>query len=141
MKRWMSARESSWACGPDPDLCVHITKRAPRIGRRSRIARLLVLEVRMAPPTDTAVERPSEYEKFQILVDDPADDPRLGFREYADAFADIVCGSPPRFAVGIFGSWGSGKTTLMRAIMAASRGGTTSSRSGSTPGATNASRS
>ncbi len=72
----------------------------------------------MAAPGETALERPSEYEKFQILVDDPADNPRLGFREYADAFAEIVCGSPPRFAVGIFGTWGSGKTTLMKAIMA-----------------------
>lgn len=60
----------------------------------------------------------SGYERFQILIDDPAVDPRLGFREYADAFAEIVCGSPPRFAVGIFGSWGSGKTTLMKAIQA-----------------------
>jgi hypothetical protein len=74
--------------------------------------------VRVAAPTETAIDRPSKYEKFQILVDDPAEDPRLGFREYADAFAEIVCGSPPRFAVGIFGTWGSGKTTLMKAIMA-----------------------
>jgi hypothetical protein len=74
--------------------------------------------VRVAAPTEGAIERPSKYEKFQILVDDPAEDPRLGFREYADAFAEIVCGSPPRFAVGIFGTWGSGKTTLMKAIMA-----------------------
>jgi predicted KAP-like P-loop ATPase len=66
--------------------------------------------------SEPAVERLREYEKFQILVDDPAEDPRLGFREYADAFAEIVCGSPPRFAIGIFGSWGSGKTTLMQAI-------------------------
>ena len=79
---------------------------------------LLALEVQMASRTETAIDRPSTYERFQILVDDPAEDPRLGFREYADAFAQIVCGSPPRFAVGIFGNWGSGKTTLMRAIMA-----------------------
>jgi hypothetical protein len=62
--------------------------------------------------------RTSDYAEFRILVDDPADDPALGFADYADAFAEIVSGSPPRFAVGIFGSWGSGKTTLMRAIWA-----------------------
>jgi hypothetical protein len=72
----------------------------------------------MAAPAAAAVQRPSDYERYQILVDDPAEDPRLGFREYADAFAEIVCGSPPRFAVGIFGTWGSGKTTLMQAIKA-----------------------
>jgi hypothetical protein len=67
--------------------------------------------------TDTGQPRASEYANFRILVDDPADDPALGFPEYADAFAEIVALSPPRFAVGIFGSWGSGKTTLMRAIL------------------------
>jgi KAP-like P-loop domain-containing protein len=66
--------------------------------------------------TVSAQPRESEYSKFRILVDDPAEDPALGFPEYADAFAEIVADSPPRFAVGIFGSWGSGKTTLMRAI-------------------------
>ena len=35
------------------------------------------------------------------------------------AFANIISQSEPRFTVGIFGGWGSGKTTLMRAIMAA----------------------
>jgi hypothetical protein len=68
--------------------------------------------------THTEQPRTSEYAKFRILVDDPADDPALGFPEYADAFAEIVSLSPPRFAIGIFGSWGSGKTTLMRAIWA-----------------------
>jgi hypothetical protein len=67
--------------------------------------------------TDTAQPRASEYANFRILVDDPAEDPALGFPEYADAFAEIVAFSPPRFAIGIFGSWGSGKTTLMRAIL------------------------
>jgi KAP family P-loop domain len=68
--------------------------------------------------TDSGQPRTSEYASFRILVDDPADDPALGFPDYADAFAEIVSLSPPRFAVGIFGSWGSGKTTLMRAIWA-----------------------
>jgi hypothetical protein len=35
------------------------------------------------------------------------------------AFANIISQSEPRFTVGIFGGWGSGKTTLMNAIMAA----------------------
>lgn len=56
------------------------------------------------------------YEEFRVLLDDPTDRPRLGFDVYADAFAQIIEHSKPRFAVGIFGDWGSGKTTLMRAI-------------------------
>ncbi len=60
--------------------------------------------------------RTGQYASFRILIDDPAAKPALGFEEYAEAFEEIVCASPPRFAVGIFGGWGSGKTTLMRAI-------------------------
>ena len=54
----------------------------------------------------------------KIVLDLPSDVPSLGFPEYADALADIVVKSDARFAIGIFGDWGSGKTTLMRAIRA-----------------------
>jgi hypothetical protein len=53
---------------------------------------------------------------YRILLDEPARRPALGFDEYAQAFAAITRQSEPRFAVGIFGDWGSGKTTLMHAI-------------------------
>jgi hypothetical protein len=53
---------------------------------------------------------------YRILPDQPAGRPALGFDQYARAFAAIARQSDPRFAVGIFGEWGSGKTTLMRAI-------------------------
>jgi hypothetical protein len=59
---------------------------------------------------------PSPYEEFRVLLDGPTDRPRLGFGVYADAFAQIIEHSEPQFAVGIFGDWGSGKTTLMRAV-------------------------
>jgi ABC-type phosphonate transport system ATPase subunit len=56
------------------------------------------------------------YADFTILLDDPAQMPGLGFGAYAEALAGIVAHSRAEFAVGIFGTWGSGKTTLMRAI-------------------------
>jgi KAP-like P-loop domain-containing protein len=56
------------------------------------------------------------YETFTVLLDDPAERPTLGFDIYAEALAQMVQHSRPRFAIGIFGDWGSGKTTLMRAI-------------------------
>jgi predicted KAP-like P-loop ATPase len=40
----------------------------------------------------------------------------LGFPAYAKAFAEMIEHSRAQFPIGIFGSWGSGKTTLMRAI-------------------------
>lgn len=62
------------------------------------------------------------YADFTILLDDPAQTPGLGFNAYADALAGIVAHSRAEFAVGIFGTWGSGKTTLMRAIQARLKG-------------------
>jgi hypothetical protein len=58
-------------------------------------------------PTDDAVK---------ILIDSPSKEPKLGFEATASALAQIIRESPPRFAVGIFGDWGSGKTTLMDEI-------------------------
>jgi hypothetical protein len=56
------------------------------------------------------------YGDFRVLLDDPSEDPALGWRDYASAFAGVVEHSRPQFAVAIFGDWGSGKTTLMKAI-------------------------
>ena len=58
------------------------------------------------------------YESFQILIDDPAATLALGFDDYAAALAEVATVSRPQFAIGIFGPWGSGKSTLMKAIRA-----------------------
>jgi hypothetical protein len=52
----------------------------------------------------------------KLLLDVPSRQPALGFSETARALAQIILQSDPQFAIGIFGGWGSGKTTLMRAI-------------------------
>jgi len=56
------------------------------------------------------------FDDFTVLLDEPADVPGLGWAEYSGALAQIIGHSAPRFAIGIFGDWGSGKTTLMRSI-------------------------
>lgn len=58
----------------------------------------------------------TDFETFRVLLDEPAADPALGYGGYAKAFADVIRHSEPQFAVGIFGDWGAGKTTLMKAI-------------------------
>jgi predicted KAP-like P-loop ATPase len=55
----------------------------------------------------------------KMLLDSPSTGPALGFDRTARALAQIVTDSDPRFAIGIFGGWGSGKTTLMEAIQRA----------------------
>jgi len=67
------------------------------------------------PPADD-VSGMARYATFKVLLDEPAAQPGLSFDRYATVLADTIVHSRAEFAVGIFGSWGSGKTTLMRAI-------------------------
>jgi energy-coupling factor transporter ATP-binding protein EcfA2 len=60
----------------------------------------------------------SEHLK-KVLLDNPTTTPALGFDSIGRAFATIISESPPQFAIGIFGGWGSGKTTLMKVIKSA----------------------
>jgi hypothetical protein len=54
---------------------------------------------------------------YRILLDVPlSQNLALGFNELAESFRDVVENSDPQFAIGLYGSWGSGKTTLMEAI-------------------------
>lgn len=52
-----------------------------------------------------------------IIPDVPLLDPGLGFAEYAEALADAIRGGePPQFTIGVYGAWGSGKSSLLNAI-------------------------
>ena len=58
-------------------------------------------------------------ELLPIVADTPSEQPTMGFQAYAEAIgAAIRGGSPPQFTVGIYGSWGSGKSSLLNAIRA-----------------------
>src|SRR5829696_7163499 len=59
---------------------------------------------------------PDNNNKIQIIIDDPAEEDALDFRRYSQNLANIIRTTKPKFAVGIFGKWGTGKTTLMRMI-------------------------
>lgn len=52
----------------------------------------------------------------RVIVDSPSQDPGLDFPRFVSALVAVIKQSKPRFAVGVFGTWGSGKTTLMEAI-------------------------
>jgi KAP family P-loop domain len=54
----------------------------------------------------------ADYSRFKVLLDDAAQEPELGFRSYATALSELIRFSRPEFAVGVFGTWGSGKTTF-----------------------------
>lgn len=63
-----------------------------------------------------AEPRGGYFENFRVLLDHPAASVALGFSDFACGLAELVESSPAEFAVGIFGTWGSGKTTLMESV-------------------------
>jgi hypothetical protein len=60
-----------------------------------------------------------ERENIPMLDDLPADEDALGFAPYREAIAGIICdpSTSTPLTIGIFGKWGSGKTSLMNMIM------------------------
>lgn len=57
-----------------------------------------------------------DFSSFQILIDQPAEQVTSRTAKLAESLAAMIERSPAQFAVGIFGPWGTGKTTLMDAI-------------------------
>ncbi len=57
-----------------------------------------------------------DLQKGLIITDDIAINPILDFNSYRDAITNIIKKSHPKFTIGIFGDWGTGKTTLMDSI-------------------------
>ena len=56
-----------------------------------------------------------ENQKGLILTDDVTLKP-INLEKYSNAIVKIVKESYPKFTIGIFGDWGTGKTTLMNLI-------------------------
>lgn len=54
--------------------------------------------------------------KTKILVDEFSSEPINDFEELSNTLATVIKNSEPHFTVGIYGEWGTGKTTLMRLI-------------------------
>lgn len=54
--------------------------------------------------------------KGKIIADIYSEDPDEYTRSYANAIVDTIKESDPHYSIGLYGEWGSGKTTLMRDI-------------------------
>jgi predicted KAP-like P-loop ATPase len=52
----------------------------------------------------------------KIITDEPITEDAPDFIEYSQKLSKIIINSDPRFTVGIFGDWGTVKTTLMQMI-------------------------
>lgn len=52
-----------------------------------------------------------------IIVDSPRRDPQLGFQSYVEALSAAVAGgNPARYTVGLYGPWGTGKSSILSAL-------------------------
>ena len=52
---------------------------------------------------------------YKIITDEPAEN-APDFEKYSERLSNIIINSKPQFTVGIYGGWGTGKTTLMQMI-------------------------
>jgi ABC-type phosphonate transport system ATPase subunit len=55
-------------------------------------------------------------QKGMIITDDVTYHPVLDFDLYSDTVVYIIANSYPKFSLGIYGEWGTGKTTLMKSV-------------------------
>ncbi len=55
---------------------------------------------------------------IKIITDEPTLEDALNFERYSSKLAEIIRNSTPRFTIGIFGGWGTRKTSLMKMIEA-----------------------
>jgi GTPase SAR1 family protein len=60
---------------------------------------------------------PAAPAPLHIVVDEPTTTLGLGYGEYVDALASVVIGGDPaRFTIGIYGAWGVGKSSILKAL-------------------------
>ena len=55
-------------------------------------------------------------QRVMIITDDVTNTPILDFDQYSETIVNIVRYSHPKFSLGIYGEWGTGKTTLMKVV-------------------------
>jgi len=64
----------------------------------------------------SSVPNKDSSEPQTILIDDVEQNPTANFSSLGKTIAKIIKDSTPHFTIGIYGEWGTGKTTLMKAI-------------------------
>ena len=59
------------------------------------------------------ITNPLLIDSLKIITDEHSKD-ALDFKRYSEQFSKLIVNSIPQFTVGIYGGWGTGKTTLMQ---------------------------
>jgi hypothetical protein len=61
-----------------------------------------------------AIRKPDS--SITLLTDDLEIEPVLDSVSYSETIANVIRGTYPRFSIGIYGEWGTGKTTIMKLV-------------------------
>ena len=61
------------------------------------------------------INKNTEKNDYKIIIDKPAEN-ASDLKEHSERLSQIIIKSIPQFTVGIFGGWGTGKTTMMQMI-------------------------
>ena len=58
--------------------------------------------------------------RLPIIVGTPSATPGLGFDSYAEGIAAAALdGAPARYTIGLYGPWGTGKSSLLQSVKTA----------------------
>jgi predicted KAP-like P-loop ATPase len=64
---------------------------------------------------ESKINKNTAKNDYRLIIDKPAKNVS-DFKEHSDRLSQIIVKSIPQFTVGIFGGWGTGKTTMMQMI-------------------------
>ena len=92
--------------------------RYPIAGQPGERVELTKVTAETAPSDLRLSIKEVEDQRGLIITDDITKHPILDFDRYTNAIVKIIKKSYPKFTIGLFGDWGTGKTTLMNCISA-----------------------
>jgi Cdc6-like AAA superfamily ATPase len=114
------AIQSLFEQGIEPDLLVErsdwfvaLAAESEKRGSASRSREALVSLIAEIGLLSSSLSQIDQVEAAELLTDLPAIEDRLGTTKYVEAIAETIRRSSTPLTVGIFGKWGSGKTSFM----------------------------
>ena len=100
---------------------MYLTDGMPLLHEDSQYLKTQLLEFQKITGKKSSFEkqakiRTSPIKPQAILIDDVEENPTHDFNSLSETISNIIRNSTPHFTIGVYGEWGTGKTTLMKSI-------------------------